>query len=333
METIFDIAATASAILWPAVIIVFLVLYREKLPNLLKRITSRINSVEFAGISIELAKAKEYEHEWSMAPGALDLRHKATAIEVSDSTARTFISQLFEEATADYASVNLGQGREWLTSRLYIMSILFPQMKGIKCFVFFENDINAKRKYVGWVNAKHMRWMLSIKYPWLEAAFAEAYAVVMTGRDPKDPGYNGNPSVVVSETGRIAYPVNLKDIGASIDLLKAFLLRIQQIISPLPGQTSEWVNLDDQSITWEHAEWLTPEKTETIFGRNFTPTSVRISEVRGKSNDTKLKLFLETQSEYVAVVDDNNQLEYLVKRNILLHQMAQTVVDKPDDKD
>src|SRR5262245_11682605 len=105
-------------------------MYRTKIPLIAEWLSSRVKKLEFAGISLELAVAKPFVPDWSA--GALDLRHSATPIGIFDSTVASFIDQLHRSGTADYAHVNLGTGQEWLTSRLFIMAIVFAQMKDIK---------------------------------------------------------------------------------------------------------------------------------------------------------------------------------------------------------
>ena len=150
MNIDLDIAATLSAVIWPLVVLAVLLAYRSKIPALVEGLASRVRKLEFAGVSLELALAKPFVPEWSGSPTALDLRHKATAIQVNNSTARTFLTQLTDEGTGDYAEINLGAGGEWLTSRLFIMAIIFARMKGVKCFVFVETVGNTRKRFVGW---------------------------------------------------------------------------------------------------------------------------------------------------------------------------------------
>src|SRR5262249_20597173 len=146
--------------------------------GLVKGIAGRLSKLEFGGVSIELAKAKAFDPNWSA--GALDLRQKAAAIQVSDSTTMTFLAQLREQGDADYAEVNLGTGNEWLTSRLFIMAIVFARMKGIKCFVFVETSANARKRFVCWAKPERIRWAFAKRFAWLERAYAEAYSTLMT---------------------------------------------------------------------------------------------------------------------------------------------------------
>ena len=132
MNINLDIAGALSAVIWPFIVLVILLAYRSRIPMFVEGLADRVKKLEFAGVSLELALAKPFIPEWSGSPNALDLRHKATAVQVQDSTARTFLTQLTDEGTGDYAEINLGAGEEWLTSRLFIMAIAFAKMKGIK---------------------------------------------------------------------------------------------------------------------------------------------------------------------------------------------------------
>lgn len=179
MNIDLDIAAALSAVIWPIIVLVIFLAYRSKLPALVGGLASRVSKLEFAGVSLELAVAKPFVPEWSGSSTALDLRHKATAIQVNDSTARIFFSQLAAEDTGDYAEINLGAGGEWLTSRLFIMAIIFARMKGIECFVFVETAGSVRKRFVGWADPAKIRCALAKRYPWLEQAYAETYATVV----------------------------------------------------------------------------------------------------------------------------------------------------------
>jgi hypothetical protein len=151
MTVNLDIAAVLSAVIWPVMVLSRLLTFHNRIPALVEGLSRRITKLEFAGITLGLAVAKPFVPEWGRPPRALDLRHRMTAIQVNDSNARTFLSQLTEEGTADYVQVNLGTGKEWLTSRLCIMAIVFARMKGIECFVLVETEAfrSVRKHYVG----------------------------------------------------------------------------------------------------------------------------------------------------------------------------------------
>lgn len=312
MNIILDLAAALSAVIWPVIVLVILLAYRSRIPMLVEGLASRVKKLEFAGISLELALAKPFVPEWSGAPTALDLRHKATAIQVQDSTARTFLTQLTDEGTGDYAEINLGTGSEWLTSRLFIMAIVFARMKGIECFVFVETSGGVRKRFVGWAEPATVRWALARRYPWLEQAYADAYAAVTSN------------AVIVSAGGRLGYPYAPADPGAGIDLLKEFLERVQQPfpVPPPPHEPEQWVVVDAATNTHEHARWIGAEDLEQFLGRDLHTDVTRSSELRSKSSAEQVRLFLTVPARFVGVVGDEQRFEYLLRRDVLVEQVA-----------
>src|SRR5262245_18532085 len=133
MTTTLDIAALLSALAWPIALLIVFFAYRQHILAFVRAVGSRVSKLEFGGVSIELARVDAFVPDWSEATGGLDLRLKAVALEINDSYTGTFRAQLMEAGTWEYAEINLGAGQEWLTSRLFIMAIVFARMKGIKC--------------------------------------------------------------------------------------------------------------------------------------------------------------------------------------------------------
>jgi len=279
-----------------------LFVFRASIPGVFKGLAGRISKVEIAGVSVELARAKAFVPVWSGSSTALDLRHKASAIQVTDSTAGTFLTQLAAEGTGDYAVINLGIGKEWLTSRLYIMAILFARMKGIGCFVFLETSGAVRKRFVGWAEPSRIRWELARKYPWFEQAYAQAYAVLNSQRN----------TIVVGPHGRIGYQHAPDDANAGIELLREFLTQIQ-MRAPFPqfeAWEDEWVVVDTATGTREHASWINAEDLEEV--------------------GEQLRAFLYAPGQFVAVVGGDQRFEYLVRRDVLVEQAAKMAVVDPD---
>ena len=324
MNIDLDIAATLSAVIWPLVVLAVLLAYRSKIPALVEGLASRVRKLEFAGVSLELALAKPFVPEWSGSPTALDLRHKATAIQVNGSTARTFLTQLTDEGTGDYAEINLGAGGEWLTSRLFIMAIIFARMKGVKCFVFVETVGNTRKRFVGWAEPEKIRWALARRYIWLEQAYADAYAVITSQQK----------AVIVSRSGKLDYP-HEPARSAGIALLKEFLQRVQQPFPPppKPAAPEEWVVVDTETHTQEHARWVSAEELEQVLGDDCNTAVVQSSELRSKNTTGQLKAFLSVPTQFVAVVADDQRFEYLVRRDVLVEQVTKRMASEPDGRD
>jgi hypothetical protein len=333
MNADLDVAAILGAISWPVTVLIILLVFRHKIPSLVDGLASRVTKLEFPGFSLELAKAKPFIPEWSAAFSALDLRNKATAIQVNDSTVRTFLSQLTERSTADYAEINLGAGKEWLTTRLFIMSIVFARMKGIKCFVFVETFDNIQKRFIGWADPYKIRWALGTKYPWLEQAYAVAYSTILTQQG----------AYIVSHFGRLGYQFNPDDPGPSIELIRAFLQLVQSPNPPVPLSASndykDWVILDQDTnksgypdiTTYEHASWISRRELEEILGTDSHSSIIKSTELRSKSITEQLKLMLSVPDRFVAVVADQDRFEYLIDRDIILEQVARRLTTEIND--
>ncbi len=263
---------------------------------------------------------------FASATAGIDLRQRATSTEVNDSTAATFVMQLRDRTVADYAIVNLGAGDQWLTSRLYIMAVVFARMKGLGAFVFLGRSENGRR-YLGWADPNRVRWALGRKYPWLESAYAAAYASVLTTQ----------PVAVTSATGRVGYVYNPDDPQPSIDLLRAFLEGIQwpqqpgaalpgllPVAPPAPG-ASDWVEINAQTETWEHASWVTAALLEEILGDDLHFSQVRWEMLQERRQPDQVRLVLAEHGQYVAVTENELRFRYLVDRTRLLEQVADAI--------
>lgn len=314
MKTTLDIAAALSAVIWPIIVLIILLAYRSRIPMLVEGLASRVQKLEFAGVSLEIAHMKPFVPEWSGAPAAMDLRNKATALQVHDSTMRTFLTQLTDAGMGDYAEINLGSGSEWLTSRLFIMSIVFSRMKSIQCFVFVETSGGVRKRFVGWAGPEAVRWVLAKQFPWLEKAYAGAYAVITSQPN----------TVIVSAGGRLGYPFAPADPSPSIDLLKEFLERVQLFVLPPtpPLEPQHWVVIDAETNTHEHASWVTAEALEQWLGPHLHSDSVSTSELISRSPAEQVGLLLTVSGRFVGVVGDDQSLKYLVRRDVLVEQVA-----------
>jgi hypothetical protein len=324
MSIIFDIAAALSAIVWPAIILVVLLSYRRHVPTIFGGLASRINKLEFAGFSLELAQAKPFVPDWPAASVAPDLRHQAAAVIINDSYRATFLTQLNDAGTGDFAEINLGRGAEWLTSRLFIMAILFARMKGLRCFVFVETTEAVRKKFVGWAEPETIRWALAKRFPWLEQAFAHAYSQQIT-----PPGN----TVIVSHEGRLAFEGGSNDAMAAIELLRAFLEKVQTakafvppgVPPPVPQQAG-WVAIDHG--TEEHASWLTAEDLEAILGQDLRRGSIRSAELNAASGAARAKAILSIPGPFVPVVADDGRFEYLLRGDLIVEQVAKLMADQ-----
>jgi hypothetical protein len=327
VQTIFDVAAVLSALLWPTVVLIVFIAYYNRIPDWISGLAGRVTKLQVTGISLELASAKAFAPDWT-SPTALDLRSKATALQVTDSTAGTFLEQLRDHGSGDYAEVNLGSGDQWLTSRLFIIAILYARMKGIHTFVFLESRGVQRKCYLGCVDAGKLRWALARHFPWFERAYAEAYRIVMS----TSPGALNHR--IVSHQGRIGYSFNANNPSPGIDLLTEYLRHVQeQTTSTARGRRAaaideaDWVFIEkvDKRETWEHAEWLDGAMLETILGDDLNMTTLPATGFLAQSREDQIRQIVGLSGDFVALVNDEQRLENLVNRRLLLGQVAATL--------
>lgn len=318
LSVILDIAAIIGALAWPIFLFLIFLAYRDLIPPVLTSILGRISKVGFGGFSIELAKATEFAPDWSGSSTTFDLRNRAAAIKVNDSTAQTFLTQLREKGDGDYAEVDLGCGSEWLTSRLFITAIVFARLKGIKSFVFLETAGTVRKRFVCWATPESIRWALARRFPWLEQAYARAYVELMAPPPPLNPG-----AYIASERGALGFNFSQTDPGPSFELFKKFLEK-SQIVGPPPdpNDADNWVLVDDDLQTFEHAHWLNAALLEDLLDKSCSRSKISAVELRSKSAVEQQRIFLSISDRYVAVTDDEQRFEYLVDRSVILEQLV-----------
>jgi len=316
MTTTLDIAALISALIWPTALLILFLTYREHIPAFVKAVSSRVSKVEFGGVSIELAKAKAFDLEWSEAAGALDLRHKAQAGQVNDSYMMTFRNQLMEEGTWDYSEIDLGHGKEWLTTRLFIMAVVFARMKGIKCLVFVKSSGDIRRQFVCWAEPQRVRWALGKRFPWIEQAYADAYSTLLSQK----------MGTVVSNQGRLGTTFAPADPEPSIGLIREFLMRVQAPVPPVPAETGEWIPIiSSVPNTYEHARWISSLELEDILGVDCNKATVLSEELSPRDPQKQLRTLLSVPSAFVPVTTKDQRFEYLVDRNVVLELVAKRI--------
>jgi hypothetical protein len=310
LEVTLDIAAVLSALIWPLVVLIVLLAYRHQLPGLFNALSNRLTGVGVAGFSIELAVAKPFTPEWA---SLTDLRNSATPVQITDSVAATFLSQLRAGGKADYAEANLGCGEEWLTSRLFIMAIVFARTKGIHAFVFVETTGGFRRRYIGWAAPEQVRWALASRYRWLEHAYADAYAAVLT-QQPN--------TVVASNQGRLGYDFDQANPDPSVQLVREFLQRVQAAAPMLPTDRNGWVLIDAPTDTWEHASRLDGALLEDLLGTECKRAALSVAELRTLKPADSLHLILSEAARFTAITGPDQRFEYLIDRDALLPQAA-----------
>jgi hypothetical protein len=166
------------AVIWPALAIVFLLVFRRPVGDLVQILGQRIHKLSYAGLSLELAEIAEMKTQTL----ETEIRQlDAGPIPQSGSTAISqFVAELQTDRGRDYVVLDLGSeaSPRWLTSRVYLLAFLITLIDRPMCIVFVETVGSVRRRFLGTALPDRVRWALSRRYAWLESASAAAYAVL-----------------------------------------------------------------------------------------------------------------------------------------------------------
>jgi hypothetical protein len=321
-----DLAALIAALVWPVVVVFALSKYRQPITDLSNAALQRGFNVGLGGFSLEIPGVHELMPRWSGKDMEIDLRRPIPSAEVTDSTAQAFITQLEEGGPADYAALDLGEGREWLSSRLFIMSILLRRMRNLQVFVFVKAAAGVQRRLIGVAELEKVRWAIAQRDFYLEEAFAHAYSRLFSKFGAFD---------VVSRNGRLESrgppPGNP---WPAVLLLQFFLANIQAQARPAGEDEQEWVPLTPigpataaPAPSFEHAQWLDGAGLEKLLGRDVLNTSrLSSSDLYGRDELEEVRLVLAQPGPYIAVTDADGRFERLIERQAVMEQFSRAAL-------
>ena len=305
MSELKDFTDFVGTIVWPAVAVGTLVAFRRPLARFLDILGQRATKVSVYEVAIELATIPEFAPTWSS--GSTDVR-QLTPAHAIDSGSDTLFKQLTVNIAADYAIVDLGKGHQWLTSRLFIFAVMLERMRGLRCFVFLETRGDVRRRFLGTASPDKVRWALARQYPWLEAAFAQAYSAIAAyaPETSNDPYVFSDVSALQPQTSKT--------------LIQNFLLKIQLTATPPVDGIETWESLSNGPLLWERAKWLNGDRLEQDL-QGVLQDSWYLDSPDTPSAK-RMEAILRREGPFVALVEEERRFKRLVDRQALLEQWA-----------
>jgi hypothetical protein len=296
----------AGEVAWPLVVLIIGFVFRQSIATALQGLTARTTKLSLGFVALELA---EGARSWSGA-ALNEIREIASHAPVGDSSS-ALVASMSDPTPADYVVIDLGEGREWLTSRLFVVATLVARVRGIHAIVFTVPDVLG-HKFIGTASVVDLKVGLSRKYPWLELAYAEAWGLAFNVSAHDFDPYQAN--AVFQD------PV---DPSTAIQLLRHFKNAIQH--RSLPAPTSSGWELIGQDI-WERADWVTPSLIAELLKRGL----VRSGVVRDldASSDQFARRLLRAEGDFVAIVEPNGVFHSVVGRRSFLDRAARTLSDE-----
>ena len=294
-----ELLELVRAMAWPAVTAAALAAFYVPITEFLKDLGKRATKISAFHVEVEfpaLAEAK-------LAPLTAEIREMRQASEFTSSV-MALLDQLRSDAPMDYAVIDLGSGKKWLTSRLFIFAVILQRLRGLRCLVFVATTAADHPKHVvGLTTPDELRWALAMRFPWLEQAFAMAYQSAVLGQ-PVDQGF------IRSKTGAL-------DSWPATQLIQEFLKQIQSTI-PQEG----WIPLSEKG-PWERAEWVDRKHAESYLGDVLRRPWVDGSADRPRSE--VIDSIIRCDGEFVALIETHPSKRFikLVDRYSILEQMVE----------
>jgi hypothetical protein len=317
-----DLADLVSAILWPALIIGVLWFLRAPLCALADRISMSAEGLTIGAQGLSIQLGTTVASVPSQAETALaDVRRPERAPAVVDSAALTMFAQLNVEAPAPYLAVDLGTGREWLTSRLFIFAVLLRAMRRTQVLVFLETSGDVRGRFVGLATCERVRWSLAHSCPWLEQAYAQAYANAISGQ----PVPGAEAPFVTDSSGRLR-----EDVAHRV--ATDFVFAVQAVpagmaLTPETAPANWVVEQRPDGFFVEHARWLTGAELESLLGDALHRFAYVREEMPGKPVERARAALHVENEDVVAIVDEQHRFrELIVDRRDALEALAADAV-------
>jgi hypothetical protein len=296
-----------AAFAWPLITIVGLWIYRVPLGKFLETIGSRATEIGIGWASIKLPDVKQ------ASPTPVNVARELQSDLWQESSSQWFREFSSSTASSEYALLNVGDGREWISSRLFIFAVMLQRMKSLKCIVFTRLLASGDSRFLGCASPENIRWALAVDQPWLETAYAHAYANLFPPQIP-DPAIP-SPSFIHID-GSIEPDFAERAVREFISSLRGFPG------NPYSGSPG-WV---DVSGSKEHASWLTETELQRIIGVHLWRDAVE-----GRVDDSNEQKMLEAKqivgksSPYVAILK-GGFYKSLIDRIALLSEIGRSVL-------
>jgi hypothetical protein len=277
-------------VIWPVAVLLSLALFRAPLGAFLRALGTRASKIGAFNVSIELASLPEAR------PLSVSLNElKAQSLFAAQDSSAGLYAAIEDRTPADYVTVNLKGGEEWLTSRLFILAALIARVRPIKRIVFLADPVE---EFFGEARPSDVATLLASKYSWLETDYMEAHRLA---------GLEVNPV-------RPPEPRNANQV------LENYLKKVQIASSPPPPPLNEWVVFEGSYS--EHAQWVTKELLLEILGTKLNRYFVkRDPTVNGSASAQRVLL---TDADFVAIVDTFGSFGYLIDRYQALDQTVRS---------
>jgi hypothetical protein len=304
----------SRSLAWPAVAVLVGLAFWKPLSLFLTSLGGRISKLSAFKVEIELASAKS-----PPATPLLDEIKSETYHAPMVDSSRQMLEQVQSTAPADYTLIELGHGREWLSTRLFIAAVMMQRMRGVQAIVFVEACETTERRFVAVVGAGRLRWILAQRYPWLEGALVSAMAQVY--QYPIEDPRTTQQQRITTDTGAL-------EPWQAQQFVRNFLNAVQTrdaAARASPEPPKGWLRFQDYD---ERAEWLDRRLLHALLPEDAFQACIqpRYDDSRAK----KSRALLRCRAPFVALLGDDGRFLRLLNRQKHLEELAWALGDEPE---
>lgn len=343
-----DIVDLVRVLAWPVTVIVALVLLRPHLAGLAKGLSRRISKVSVASVTLELAASE-------VAPqilGSLSyLRDPLSSVYPSSDATQQLIGLVRGGEHADSATIDLGAGKRWLTSRLYIFSWVLAELVGVRCLVFVETRDGIPHRFVGLAEPGAVRSSLARRQGWLEDAFVAAhlnFSAPDCGSAFDDlKKVLADPAAPLKDLWATAVQTPLTRLFAAAyetpqDAQRAEMLAtayrdsplLARDVHPADPKAKGWLRLgkptktDPPTIREERASWIRGgTDLEALLRGSFAYTTIVVDPAL-TGQELQRQVVLREGGDFVALVDGDGRFERLLDRRRITERIGHEAAEQ-----
>jgi hypothetical protein len=299
-----DATEIVKTLAWPLFALIALLSFRRPLAQFLRDLGSRVTKLSAFHVEVELGAA--VTPSISLAGLTLSEGENVAGGSFTSSTMMELLRRIRETDPSYYLLVDIGYGRRWLISRVFLFSFILWRIGAIRCVVFVETSFRHTQRFLGTAEPERVCAALGEKYPWFKATIEE--------------GWSRAAQAIPTNTMALPRYTAERLVG---EFLYDSRIRRDAPPSYPPDRFNEWeeVPIDKERRFWEHSKWLNKkhldEDLRPIFFDREESKLVDSSESPASQRNLGL---LRRQLPFVALVNSAGEMKYLVDREAFLRR-------------
>jgi hypothetical protein len=317
VASLSDVAKLVAAVAWPLVVLFAILWLRRPLVPIFERVARNLKTLSIGSVSIELG-----EDASTSSQGLDAIADLSIGSELPQSNKPTLAKELAKADPLPYTVIDLGRGKRWLSSRLYLFVVLLRRTRGLGTVIFIETREDVAGRFVGLARAEALERALETANPWLAIQMAGAYSQVFTPY--------------------VAEGIGGEQVGWLYEqVANDFVTRIQTDSPPAHAAGTVqmvpdgWVLLGGtpNAPRIEHASWLTGPELNRLVGDAIDPFACIVEdEPLSTAARARKVLGLAHRDDIVVVDRDRTFKRTLVKRREALENLAAQAIEASDPR-